>query len=191
MVTPKSTSPAITARQGKQQARKVDLRDQVLVGDESVASLGERGGEDLPGQQAHEHKQGIRNIAGEHVEQTAEDQTEQCHHQDGLQDDLRGAERGLLVPHLDIAPDEEVEELEVRPELAEPERHTPLRRADFRQRKLVLAIHRVILPRWAPDAENPLPAAWRIAEAAAAAGCTPPSSETTDPSTLRSRWRAG
>ena len=47
-----------------------------------------------------------------------------------LEDDPGSAERGLLVPDLHVAPDEEVEELAVVPQLAEVERPPAALRPD-------------------------------------------------------------
>src|SRR5882724_5122944 len=52
-----------------------------------------------------------------------EEQGEHQHRRQGLQDCPRGAQRRLLVAHLEVAPGQKVQQLMVGPQIAESERH--------------------------------------------------------------------
>ncbi len=58
-------------------------------------------------------KHGIGKAVGGYLPQLAEEQAENEHGEEGLDDRPCGAERGLLVANLDVAPDEEVQQLAV------------------------------------------------------------------------------
>ena len=75
----------------------------------------------VQGKQAAVGEERVRQPVGGHPGEPAEEDREDHHRHEGLQDRPGGAERGLLVAHLDVAPDQEVEQLAVLPELPELE----------------------------------------------------------------------
>ena len=63
----------------------------------------------------------------------AKKEAEHHHGAEGLNDGPGSAERGLFVTHLDVAPDEEVEQLAVFPKLVQPKRNPAFRRRDAKR----------------------------------------------------------
>ncbi len=104
------------------QAREVHLGNQVAVGHQALAGLGQGVGEQPPGQQRRQGEDRVGHAAGRQLQEVAEDQAEQPHGEQGLQDRPGGPQGGLLVAHLDIAPGEEVEQLAVAPQVAQLQR---------------------------------------------------------------------
>jgi hypothetical protein len=110
----------------RDQARKIDLGDQVLVVNEAVPGCGERRGEELPG---HECAVG-RDCVGDplrrgHVpgpQQEPEQQREDHHRHQRLNHRPRDPEQRLLVADLEIAKGEEADQLAVAPELGQVDR---------------------------------------------------------------------
>ena len=64
-------------------------------------------------------KNGIREAVGEESGEFPEEESEAKHVEDGLQDDPEDADGGLFIADFDVAPDEEIEQLAVGPDLAE------------------------------------------------------------------------
>ena len=105
-------------RDGSGQARKVDLGDQVPVGDQAVARGVERPGEELPGQQSTVGKNRIRKAVGRNPRQATEEDAKDDHGEKGLQNGPSCTQHRLLVANLDVAPGEEVEQFAVFPQVA-------------------------------------------------------------------------
>ena len=97
---------------------KINLRDEVGVGHEAAAGVGEGRGEKLPGQQSAQHEQRVGRVAGGHAGELAEDEGEHRQGDGGLDQRPDDAEHGLLVAHLDVAPGEEAQQFAETPEVA-------------------------------------------------------------------------
>ena len=87
------------------EAWKVDLRDQAFRVDKAVPGIGHGGGEERPGK--HSGVDEDRVTRRRDVGHAAEENGEDDHHHGRLQDGPGGAEDRLLVPDLDVAPDQE------------------------------------------------------------------------------------
>src|ERR671919_82765 len=98
---------------------EVHLLEEVRAADETVGSLVEAIGEQRPRHKRREREDRVRDAVRGHPGQPAEEDTEDDHRQQGLQDRPGGTQQCLLVAHLHVAPDEEVEELPIRPQFAE------------------------------------------------------------------------
>src|SRR5207302_7522309 len=95
------------------------------------AARGETAGEVRPRQHRREDEERIGHVVlGLHVQPPVEDEGEDDRRDERDEDRPGRAERGLLVLDLDVAPDQEEEELAVGPELAEVQTHTPARALD-------------------------------------------------------------
>src|SRR5207245_2672410 len=77
---------------------------------EADATSGEEGGE---------VEDGVGQAVGGELGEAAEEKSEDEHVEDGLENDPEDADGGLFVAYLDVAPDEEIEELAVGPDFAE------------------------------------------------------------------------
>ena len=96
----------------------------------------EGSGEQVPGQQAGEREHGVGHAVGAaaDAEQLVEDDREDDHRDDGVQHGPQHAQHGLLVADEDVPPGEEVEQLAVLPQLAEPQLRPALRGLDHERR---------------------------------------------------------
>jgi len=112
------------------QTRKVDLREQVSLGDHAEGRLLQRLGEEQPGQQAGVGEDRIRNPIGGDLRDLAEDDGED-HHRDQRRQQRpenpenqrpENPENRLLVAHGHVAPDQKPEQLPIRPQLLEVDR---------------------------------------------------------------------
>ena len=103
----KSTSGDDDARERNDESRKVDLADQVGVGDEpggaAAQGFGEVGPRQHGGEREHRIGQAVRGKAREDAEDDGEDE----HREQRLHDRPGHAERGLLVADLHVAPDQD------------------------------------------------------------------------------------
>ena len=117
----KSTTAASTEDAGMTRRGKVDLLDEVRRADEAVRRLAEPEREEGPGQQAGEREQRIRKPVRADVREPPEEDREDDHRQQRLQNGPGDAEQRLLVAHLDVAPDQEVEQLAIGPDVLQPE----------------------------------------------------------------------
>src|SRR6267143_5959544 len=106
-------------RNGKNEAREINLGDEPLVVDDDVGGHLEGVGEIGPGDESGEVEDGIGEAVGGELGEAAKKESEDEHVENGLQDDPEDADGGLLVADLDIAPDEEVKQLAVCPDFAE------------------------------------------------------------------------
>ena len=103
-------------RRWDDQAREIDFRDQVRVADEAGGRPGEAVGEESRRQAADQD--GYFSPSGDLGDLR---RTEHSSGGQGLEDRPCDAEHRLFVAHLDVTPDEEVEELAELPKLAEAE----------------------------------------------------------------------
>ncbi len=132
----KSSSPDDHGRQGKHQAGKIDLGDHVLLVHHHAGGVLQRAGKVHPGKQGAVVKDGIRQPVRIHLGQFAEEKAEHHHGHEGLNHRPGRADGGLLVANLDVAPDEEIEQLARRPKLLEIDVQPPARRSDPQHRRL-------------------------------------------------------
>src|SRR5262249_22946955 len=101
------------------QAREIDFGDQVGVADQAVAGFGERGGEELPGQQSGEHEQRVWDVGGRRqLGDFAEHEREHDHRDERPDQGPGDADDSLFVADEDVAPGEEIEQLAVPPKVA-------------------------------------------------------------------------
>ena len=117
--------PREHGRDGDDEAREVDLGEQVGVAHEAQSRSVTGAGEEVPGQQAAEAEDRVRarRRAGLLIPQRlVEDDREDDHREERLQHGPGDAQHRLLVADEDVAPGEEVEQLAVLPELAQLER---------------------------------------------------------------------
>jgi len=84
-------------RQGDHQAGKVDLAEEVGIGDENGGGSGYTGGEIAPGQHAAEVEKHAGQAIGRDLGDLAEDDGEHEGHHERLDDEPSRAEDGLLV----------------------------------------------------------------------------------------------
>ena len=102
-------------RERHEQPRKVHLRDELLAADHATPDAPATAvAEVRPRHERREREERVRHAVGRHVREAAEEDREDHHRHHRLEDGPRGAEHGLLVAHLDVAPDEEVQQLAVR-----------------------------------------------------------------------------
>ncbi len=128
--TAKSTKPSEHRRERHYQTRKVNLRDQVLVGDETIARFGKGVREELPWHEGAVNENRIRNAVRGHASETAEEETEDKHQEERLDNRPSQAERSLLVAHFDITPNEKIKQLAIIPNFPQVERFPRFRWAD-------------------------------------------------------------
>ena len=100
------------------QSRKIDLADEIGIADEAVRGIGQRGGEETPGQHAGEDHQriGRRAVRGQ-LGQFAEDDGEDHHRQERADERPGGPDHRLLVAHRDVAPSQDLKKLAVLPQV--------------------------------------------------------------------------
>src|SRR5262249_6923888 len=110
--------------------REIHLLDEVRAADEAVGGLAESLGEEGPGDERCEGEYRIRHAIGGDLGEPTEEDTEDDHGHKGLNDGPGSPEHGLLVPNLDVAPDEEVQQLPVGPQFTKPQGHPPTRRCN-------------------------------------------------------------
>lgn len=104
---------------GNDEPGKVDFRDEVGVGDETVARLAEGIGEELPGQHAgHDEERIGDGRVGVELGNAAEDDGENHHSEEGADDSPGDTDDGLFIADEDVAPGEEIEELAKAPEVS-------------------------------------------------------------------------
>lgn len=104
---------------GDDEAGKVDLADQVGVGDQAVGGFGKGGGEKGPGEHPGEDKEGIGGCTvGGQLGHFTEDDREDDHGEKGPNHCPGNADDGLLVANRNIPPGQDLEELPVTPEIA-------------------------------------------------------------------------
>jgi len=103
---------------GENQAREIDFGDEALVVDDNVGGELEGVGEVGPGNESGEIENRIRQSLGWEFGEAAKKESEDEHGENGLENDPEDADDGLLVADLNVAPDEEVEELTVGPDFA-------------------------------------------------------------------------
>src|SRR5882724_13286804 len=104
---------------GKNEAREIHFGDEALVFDDDVGGHLEGVGEVGPGNERGEIENGIGEAVGGELGETAEEKSEDEHVEKRLENDPEDADGGLFVADLDVAPDEEIEELAVSPDFAE------------------------------------------------------------------------
>src|SRR5262249_15284713 len=92
----------------------------------------ERGGEVHPGDQRGVSEDRVGQAFGRYASQAAEEDAEDDHRHEWLDHRPGRADRGLLIADLEIAPDEEVEQLAVLPELTQVETNPAAGWADQR-----------------------------------------------------------
>ena len=115
----KSTKLVMTEPAGNDEARKINLGNQVGVANQAVAGLAHGGGKKLPRQVRRHDEQGIRNGARRgQLGNLAEHDGEHNRREQRPDDGPRHADDGLLVADGDIAPREDDEQLAVAPEVA-------------------------------------------------------------------------
>jgi hypothetical protein len=105
----------------KNEAGEIHFGDEALIFDDHIRGGRERVGEVGPGDQRGEIEDRIGQAVGRKLGEAAEEQSEDEHVEDGLQDHPHDANSSLFVTDLNVAPDEEVEELAVGPDFAEAE----------------------------------------------------------------------
>ena len=94
-----------------EQPREVDLGQDVLLADQALPALAHAGGEERPRQQPGEDEHRIGQALGRDLREPPEDDREDEHRQQGLEHRPGHAEHRLLVADLDVAPDQEKEQL--------------------------------------------------------------------------------
>src|SRR5204862_2714884 len=119
--------------------REVHLRDEILAEHHAVGRLREPIGEERPRYERGEREQWVRHPLRRHLRQSSEEEAEHEHREERLEDRPRDAEQRLLVAHLHVAPREEVDQLPLRPQLAQREARPPRRRLDDHYPRLRLA----------------------------------------------------
>jgi hypothetical protein len=102
-------------RDGNDQPGKIHLGDQVLVGDQAVTGGRQGIREELPRQEGREGEKWVGEAVGRQLGETAENDAESCHGQNGLQDDPGGAQNGLAIADLDVAPGKEKKHFTITP----------------------------------------------------------------------------
>src|SRR6266404_3359932 len=115
---------------GKNQAREIHFGDEALIFDHHVGGRQEGVGKVGPGNERGEIKDGIRQTVGGKFGEAAEEQSENQHVENGLENDPQDADGGLFVADLDVAPDEEIEQLAIGPHFAETKLEEAARRLD-------------------------------------------------------------
>ena len=104
---------------GEDEAREIHFGDEALVFDDDVGGGLERVGKVGPGDERGEVEDGVGQAVGGELGEAAEEKSEDEHVEDGLENDPEDADGGLFVAYLDVAPDEEIEELAISPYFAE------------------------------------------------------------------------
>ena len=99
--------------EGQNDARKVDLAQQVGFGDEAVGAFGDGIGEIGPGHQGGEAEQGIGHAVGTDLGEFAEDDGENDHGKKRLNDRPANAEHRLGVTDFNTPPDQEVKQIAI------------------------------------------------------------------------------
>ena len=106
-------------RHRNEQPREIHLRDDVLVAAERRAAAAQRRREVGPRHERRQREDRVGQAVGRHLRQLAEEDREDDHRHQRLDDRPGGAEHRLLVADLDVAPDEEIQQLAVRPDFRE------------------------------------------------------------------------
>ena len=125
--------PGEHRRERDREPREVDLRDQVPAADDARGRFVEAEGKEGPRHEAREIEDRVREPVRRHPGEPPEEQAEDEHGEQRLQHGPRHAERRLLVPDLDVTPDEEEQQLAIVPQLAKAQRRPAARGIDDRQ----------------------------------------------------------
>ena len=99
--------------------REVDLLDEIRRADEAARRTGSGPGRRRSTEAGREGEDRVREAVGADAGELAEEDREDDHRHQRLEDRPRDSEGRLLVPDLDVAPDEEVEQLPVLPDIPE------------------------------------------------------------------------
>ena len=94
-------------------------------------------GEESPRQQRRQGEQRIWDVVGRDLHQSSEDQREQQHVDHRPQEKPRHPQRGLSVGALDLAPNQEQEQLSVIPHVSQAQRTPPTRPLHDGRRRIV------------------------------------------------------
>ena len=106
-------------RGGNNDARKIDLADEVGVGDETIRGLAQNAGNEKPRQHPGENQDRIGHRAvARKLGELAENDREDRHGQSRPHNRPDDADHGLLVTHRDVAPREDGEEFAIGPDIA-------------------------------------------------------------------------
>src|ERR1019366_9878938 len=118
------------------QPRKIYLGDHLLLLNHDIGGVLQRRSKVHPGKQRAVVKNWIGQPMRIHLGQFSEEKTENNHGHKRLNDSPGGANGGLLVANLDVAPDKEVKQLASRPQLLEVDIEPPVGRDDAQHRLL-------------------------------------------------------
>ena len=121
-----STKKTLAAATGTIDPGKIDLGHQLLLVYQTERGLGKPLREQRPGDQAREDEHGVREALGGDLGESAEDEREDRHQYQGLNDRPGAAQNRLLVPHRDVAPDQEPEQFPGGPQLLPVDGDPPL-----------------------------------------------------------------
>src|SRR5215472_16490628 len=111
--------PGENGRNGENEAREINLGDELLAFYDDVGGRSEGRSEIGPGNKRGEIKNGIRKAVGRKFGEAPEEKSENEHVEDWLQDDPEDADGSLLVADLDVAPNKEIEQLAVGPDFTQ------------------------------------------------------------------------
>ncbi len=95
--------------------------DRTLVRYEAPTRVCESPGEKIPRKEGRISEDGVGYAVGGNACKLAKKEGEDDHHEDRLDDGPRDAENHLLVTDLDVAPDEEIQEFTMIPQLSQPD----------------------------------------------------------------------
>src|SRR5207247_5406236 len=115
---------------------KIDLGDELFVGNQAVCRLRQRMGKKLPWKEGAICEQWIWNAIGGNVCKAAEEYAEYNHSEEGLKNCPGCAQGGLLIANLEDTPHEKPEQFPVLPQGPKVERNPAAggRHADYRNR---------------------------------------------------------
>ena len=125
-------------RDRHEEPREIDLGQQLLLVDQAQGRLRHALREQRPGDQPGEDEHRVGEAVGVDPGEPPEDHREDQHHDQGLEDRPRRPQHRLLVPHRDVAPDQEGEQLAVRPHLLPVDGDPSRARADEGLRGVVV-----------------------------------------------------
>jgi hypothetical protein len=117
-------------RTAKPMAGKINLGDHALIFDDDVGGVLQGVVEIHPGDESGEIKNGIREAFRGKFGEAAEEKSEDQHGEKRLKDDPENSDGGLFIADFNVAPDEEIKEFAIGPELGEAEVEEAAGRSD-------------------------------------------------------------